>query len=233
VSFEFRSLSGDLIQAFSLADPNAESERLVGDITVPNQSFRVYAVGANAGGASFRRLLSTVIVPQSVVVTPPAAVDLGRGQTTTFFFEVRNAGAAGTFVFHAVDTAHFPIEMTPTSATLTTGQAALVKVTVNTPASASPGTRDTQTFSVVSNSNPDIRNFAVITSSVADAKLVGDANRDGVVDCADLDLVKASFGSRAGSRAFNPDVDVDMNGVIDIRDLSMVARQLPAGTVCR
>ena len=65
------------------------------------------------------------------------------------------------------------------------------------------------------------------------AKLFGDVNRDGLVDCADLALIKASFGSRTGSRAFNPDVDVDTNGVIDIRDLAAVSRVLPVGTNCR
>lgn len=233
VSFEFRDLDGNLIAPFGLTDTNAEANRLVGSTTVPTQSFRVYAVGADAGGASFQRLLSTVIVPQSITVTPPAGVDLGRGQVTTFIFEVRNDGTAGSFNFTASDTAHFLTSVTPASATLAAGDAVLVKVALTTPVAAAIGTRDTLTFNAVSTTNPDVRNFAVITTSVVATKIVGDVNGDGVVDCADLALIKASFGSKAGSRSFNPDVDVDVNGMIDIRDLAIVARQLPAGTVCK
>lgn len=233
VSFEYRDLTGNLIQSFVLNDPDAEVNRLVGNTTVPNRSFRIYAVGADAGGASFQRLLSTVIAPQSITVTPPAGVDLGRGQVTTFIFEVKNQGAAGTFAFNAADTARFLTSVTPNSATLSTGQAVLVKVALTTPASTPLGTRDTLTLNAVSTSDPEARNFSVITTSVVAPKILGDVNNDGRVDCADLSLIRASFGSKAGSRSFNPDVDVDVNGVIDIRDLSFVARQLPVGTICK
>ena len=89
------------------------------------------------------------------------------------------------------------------------------------------GTRDTLTVTATSTTRPDVRNFAVITSTVVAPKLFGDVNRDGRVDCDDLALIRASFGSKTGSRSFNPDVDVDSNGAIDIRDLASVTRLLP------
>jgi hypothetical protein len=159
-------------------------------------------------------------VPQVVSVVPPASTDLGQGQVTSFIFE-------------ATDTQRFVSSVSPTSATLSTGQKILVKVAVSTPATAPVGARDTLTFNAIDKVNPEVRNFAIITSSVIASKRQGDVNLDGEVDCRDLNLVKASFGSRAGSRAFNPDVDVDVNGWIDIRDYAFVARQLPVGTRCK
>lgn len=61
----------------------------------------------------------------------------------------------------------------------------------------------------------------------------GDLNEDGKVDCRDLSIVKASFGKKTGQPGFDPLADVNGDGVVNILDLSFVARQLPAGMVCR
>lgn len=50
--------------------------------------------------------------------------------------------------------------------------------------------------------------------------------------CADLALVKAAFGSKLGQPAYNPIADVNNDGVVNIIDLSTVARALPADTTC-
>ena len=63
--------------------------------------------------------------------------------------------------------------------------------------------------------------------------LFGDLNKDGTVDCADLGLIKASMGKRAGQAGFDARADVNADGVVDLRDLSAVTRVLPAGTVCK
>ena len=60
----------------------------------------------------------------------------------------------------------------------------------------------------------------------------GDVNGDGIVDCSDLRLVKAAFGSRQGQPAYNAAADVNGDGVVNIVDLSTVARALPAGSTC-
>jgi hypothetical protein len=61
----------------------------------------------------------------------------------------------------------------------------------------------------------------------------GDVNGDGVVDCADMAIVKNSFGKKTGQPGFDPRADVNHDGVVNILDLSFVAKQLPAGTVCQ
>jgi len=50
--------------------------------------------------------------------------------------------------------------------------------------------------------------------------------------CADLEIVKAAFGSKRGQPAYNPLADVNNDGVVNVVDLAMVSRALPAGTVC-
>jgi hypothetical protein len=62
--------------------------------------------------------------------------------------------------------------------------------------------------------------------------VVGDLNGDGVVDCADIGLVRSSFGKRAGEAGFSSKADVNGDGVVDVRDLAVVSRQLSADTHC-
>ncbi len=63
--------------------------------------------------------------------------------------------------------------------------------------------------------------------------VVGDLNGDGVVNCDDLAIIKASFGKKTGQSGFDPRADVNHDGVVNVLDLSFVARQLPAGTSCK
>jgi hypothetical protein len=60
----------------------------------------------------------------------------------------------------------------------------------------------------------------------------GDLNGDQVVNCADLKIVKASFGKRQGQSGYDSRADVNGDKVVDINDLMFVSKLLPAGTVC-
>jgi hypothetical protein len=60
----------------------------------------------------------------------------------------------------------------------------------------------------------------------------GDLNGDGVVDCQDLWIVRASFGLSTGQPGFDPRADVNGDGIVDIRDLSFISRLLPPGSQC-
>ena len=61
---------------------------------------------------------------------------------------------------------------------------------------------------------------------------VGDLNNDGVVNCVDIAIVKASFGKKLGQAGYDPRADVNNDGVVDVRDLAVVSQHLPAGTKC-
>ena len=62
--------------------------------------------------------------------------------------------------------------------------------------------------------------------------IAGDLNGDRVVNCADIAIVKNSFGKKTGQLGFDARADVNHDGIVNIIDLSTVARLLPAGTVC-
>lgn len=234
LAFQFRTPAGTVLRNFTLAgnDP-AQPGVQTGTVQVPDEPFNVYAVGELAGRVKFQRVIASAVVPQRVSVVAPIAVGLPRGQLTNYLFQVRNDGPAGSFNFAARDDRRYVSSVTPLSATLATGASTLVRVQLSPPAGAAIGTVETLTFTAESAVQPDVRNFAVLTSQVIGAAIAGDLNRDGVVNCDDLGLVKASFGMRAGNPSFNPVVDLDSNGIIDARDLALVASRVPAGTVCK
>ena len=68
--------------------------------------------------------------------------------------------------------------------------------------------------------------------SVTITAVPGDVNGDGVVNCLDLNLMKASFGKKTGQPGFNPSADLNHDGIVNVLDLSIVARAVPAGTTC-
>jgi len=74
--------------------------------------------------------------------------------------------------------------------------------------------------------------FSDTQTLTATGGILGDVNGDGVVNCTDMAIVKASFGKKVGQLGFDPRADVNGDGVVNVLDLSIVARQLPAGTTC-
>ncbi len=234
LAFQFRTPAGVVLRNFSLSANDPSDPGLqTGTVQVPNEPFNVYAIGELAGRVRFQRVIASTVMPQTVSVVAPLAVGLPRGQLTSYLFLVRNDGLPGTFNFAAGDDRGYVSAVSPASATLASGASAMVRVWVRPPPSALPGTTHTLTFTAEHALQPEIRNFAVLASQVIAAAIPGDMNRDGLVNCDDLGLVKASFGMRAGNPSFNPVVDVDNNGIVDARDLAFVASKLAAGTVCR
>ena len=234
VVFEFRRKNGEVLSNFTLSknDPFQTTVQ-TGEVIVPNSSFVVYALGVDSSGTPFQRLLSNTFIPQELSVVAPTAVDLPVGQVTTYFFKVQNDGPTDTFRFTVFDDKSFLNIVSPATISIAAGSSTLVRVDLLPPVGTAVGTVDTLTFTAESTTRPEVRNFAVLSSQVIVPPLSGDVNRDGRVDCDDLALVKASFGTRAGAPAFNPTVDLDTNGIVDVRDLALVARKVPAGTVCK
>jgi len=61
----------------------------------------------------------------------------------------------------------------------------------------------------------------------------GDVDGDGVATCADLNIVKSVFGAKTGESNFDRRADLNNDGVINVIDLSLVARNLLAGATCQ
>jgi len=53
---------------------------------------------------------------------------------------------------------------------------------------------------------------------------MGDVNRDGVIDLKDTDLIAEANGSREGDANWNPELDLDHDGKVDIFDLAIAVR---------
>jgi hypothetical protein len=70
-------------------------------------------------------------------------------------------------------------------------------------------------------------------TSLAAVFVVGDLNGDRVVDCKDIVIAQASLGKRTSQNGFDARADVNLDGVVDIRDLSFVSQRLPSGTRCQ
>jgi hypothetical protein len=63
--------------------------------------------------------------------------------------------------------------------------------------------------------------------------IAGDVNSDGVVDCQDVNIVKAAFGTKASQPGFVAQADVNHDSVVNILDLTFVLKQLAPGTTCQ
>ena len=80
---------------------------------------------------------------------------------------------------------------------------------------------DKMTATFEGNSETDYRNLPAAKTSTVN------------LGCDDLSAARAAIGSRAGSQAYSARLDVDGNGVIDIRDIAAIARLVPASAACR
>ncbi len=70
------------------------------------------------------------------------------------------------------------------------------------------------------------------TALLFTAPNIADVNRDGVVTCDDVNLVKASYGKKVGQAGYNAAADVNKDGIVNITDLTIVTQRLPPGTKC-
>ncbi len=74
--------------------------------------------------------------------------------------------------------------------------------------------------------------FSTVVAYLSTGSILGDVNGDGTVNCADVSIVKSSFGTHTGQAGFNIAADLNNDGTVNILDLFIVTRQLAAGTVC-
>ena len=77
--------------------------------------------------------------------------------------------------------------------------------------------------------------IGMLTNFVAfrrNSEVLGDVDGDGVVTCTDVAIVRAALGRRAGQPGFDARADLNRDGVVDVRDLASVIRQLAPGVVC-
>ena len=74
--------------------------------------------------------------------------------------------------------------------------------------------------------------FSTVVAYLSTGSVLGDVNGDGTVNCADVSIVKSSFGTHTGQAGYNVAADLNNDGTVNILDLFIVSRQLAPGTVC-
>jgi hypothetical protein len=78
-----------------------------------------------------------------------------------------------------------------------------------------------------------IGGFSTLVGLLSRPPVAGDLDGDLRVDCADVSIVQQALGKRTGQAGWDPRADTNLDGVVDIRDLSFVSQKLPAGTRCQ
>jgi hypothetical protein len=167
--FQLRRKNFELLSPLALEQDQTDNGKFFGALTVPNEAFVAYATGTDSSGFPYQRLVSVLVQPQTVSVTPPSRQDLRPGVTTTLTYQVRNDGPAGTFGISATDDQHYITSVSPTTLTLASGATANVTVTLAPPAGARIGSSDSITVTAQSSSVITVHNSASLTVFVTGA----------------------------------------------------------------
>jgi hypothetical protein len=83
----------------------------------------------------------------------------------------------------------------------------------------------TQTLHVASDFPGGFSGFSFSIVFEGGSYLLGDINKDGVVDLHDLAIIAAAYGSTPGDPNWNPDADLNKDGVVSLLDFQLVASE--------
>jgi hypothetical protein len=167
--FQLRRKNFELLSPLALEQDQTDNGKFFGALTVPNEAFVAYATGTDSSGFPYQRLVSVMVQPQTVSVTPPSRQDLRPGVTTMLTYQIRNDGPAGTFGISATDDQRYITSVSPATLTLASGATANVTVTLAPPAGARIGSSDSVTVTAQSTSVITVHNSASLTVFVTGA----------------------------------------------------------------
>ena len=88
----------------------------------------------------------------------------------------------------------------------------------------------TQTLHVASNVPSDISSFSFDIVFQGMQHLLGDINKDGVVNTTDLLILAAAYGSTPGDIRWNVDADLNKDGVVNLLDLIVLSNDWGTST---
>lgn len=79
---------------------------------------------------------------------------------------------------------------------------------------------------------PVVADASLVQFTTTAIKTTGDVDGDGSVTCSDMQIIKASFGKSSSQPGFDARADVNGDRIVNVLDLSIVSRGLPAGSKC-
>ena len=80
-------------------------------------------------------------------------------------------------------------------------------------------------------SNEDVNLLTRLVKTLSSGQ--ADVNQDGIVDCNDFTIIKRHLWKEINQEGFNPEYDLVSDGIINIRDLALVSKNLKSGLVCK
>ncbi|WP_202416530.1 M12 family metallo-peptidase [Duganella qianjiadongensis] len=181
-------------------------------------NFRLTARDGRGGvGSAATRLVLAPNAGPFLVTAPNTAVTLDAGSKVPVSWNVANTNLA------PVSTDYVQITLS-----LDGGYTYPHVLAASTPNNGSA----TVTLPQVASSTARIKVAAVgnVYFDVSDAnftiRLVGDITGDGAINCDDLNAVKVALGKRTGQPGYSAAADVNKDGVVDARDLALVAQRV-------
>jgi von Willebrand factor A domain-containing protein 7 len=164
------SARGDVLEKLHLktTDPDREFLELTGDVTLPNEPFRIAVTGRDAKGRLYQRFNSPLFHAETVEVIPRLAFDeIAPGSAETAQFELKNFGPARTFKVTVTDAHKFVAGVQPKELSVPANGTGNLKLQLSVPAGTQPGTGDDLVVVVASTSGPPTTNSAIVHLSVA------------------------------------------------------------------
>lgn len=168
--FALVSARGDVLQKLHLkpADHDRDFLEVIGEVTLPDQPFRIAVTGRDAKGMTFQRFDSPLFHAESVQVTPKFNFDeLAPGEQRKGEFEVRNFGPARTFKVTVTDARKFVTGVEPKELVLAARGTGILKVQLAVPAATTSTYGDDLIVVVASTSGAPTTNSAIVHLSVA------------------------------------------------------------------
>ena len=163
----------------------------------------------------------TLVVNEAATIVSPNTVNFVQNTPSTFPLNIYgyphtpSSGNPGMLV--SVLSGSLPPGMT-LSETTVNGHATGQWVVSGTPSAVGLYSAHLDAHNGVGSSNGQQLTINVIQA--------GDLNADGKVDCSDVAIVKAAYGTHIDHVGFNSLADVNSDGVVDLKDLAYVSKRI-------
>jgi len=149
----------------------------------------------------------------------PSKTVVGQGFSLTIDVNVTNIGSFPEN-FNVIIYANTTVIATPTNITLTSGNSTTITLTWNT-AAFPYGNYTISANATVVPDETDTTDNTLIDGWVL-VTVVGDANGDCIASVADMVQVDIAIGTEPGEPNYNPNADVNCNGMISVADMVLI-----------